>query len=325
MSRHRLLIRADAGASTGLGHIGRAYALAEELGSRLGATPELLARPDPVLERFLDGRAVIMTAVDSGGYALDEVLGRLSPGAILISDTYDLDEQALEAVAATGARHVVIDDFARLPRWPVEVVVNPNAGSEGLRYPEAAHVLAGTRYALLRREVRAAARSRRRRDGPAQTVLVSLGGGLWPERGLELLQSVVRELPGVTVGATIAPRLAPRGVEALESRLLPAQLAAADVALLSGGVIKYEAAACGLPALLVAVVPHQVEVAATFAATGAARALGALADLDLDDAARCLAALALDAPARAAISAAARAAVDGRGAARAAERLLGPV
>jgi spore coat polysaccharide biosynthesis predicted glycosyltransferase SpsG len=183
-------------------------------------------------------------------------------------------------------------------------------------------VLAGTRYALLRREILDAAGASRRTVGPAQTVLVSLGGGRWRERGVALLEAVARELPGLTVRATVPPELAPTGVESVDPGLLPAQLAAADVALLSGGVLKYEAAVCGLPALLVALVPHQVEVAAAFAETGAARMLGSLDVLDPGEAAWELAALAADALGRAAMTAAARAAVDGRGVWRVAESLL---
>jgi UDP-2,4-diacetamido-2,4,6-trideoxy-beta-L-altropyranose hydrolase len=320
----RLLVRADASASIGLGHLGRAFALAEELAGRLGVMPELLARADPVLARFVDGRELRWTAIEGQGYAAAEVAARLSPGAILVSDSYELDEAGLEAAATAGARHVVIDDFASLRHWPVDLVVNPNAGSEGLEYPGAARVLAGTRYALLRREILDAARATRRTVGPAHTVLVSFGGGRWTDRGVALLEAVARELARLTIRATVSPELAPAGVEPVDPRLLHLQLAAADVALLSGGVLKYEAAVCGLPALLVALVPHQVEVAAAFAGTGAARALGPLEALDPAEAARELAALAADAPARAAMTAAARAAVDGRGAERVAETLLGP-
>lgn len=319
----RLLVRADAGGSIGLGHIGRSVALAEELAERLDVVPELLARADPVLARFLDGRGIHWTEIEEPGYSAGEVAARLSPGTILVSDSYELDEAALEAVTSTGARHVVIDDFARLRRWPVELVVNPNAGAEGTPYPGAARVLAGTPYALLRREIRDAARAARTTASPAQTVLVSLGGGGWPAAGVSLLEAVARELSGLTIRATIPSELAPAGVEPVDPRLLHVELAAADVALLTGGVLKYEAAACGLPALLVALVAHQVEVAAAFARTGAARALGPLEALDPVEAARELASLAADAPARAAMTAAAQAAVDGQGARRAAESLLG--
>lgn len=318
----RLLVRADASACIGLGHVGRAYALAEELAGMLHEVPELLARPDPVLAGFLDGRRVRWTELEGEGYAVEELVTRLSPGAILVSDSYDLDEAALAVVAATGARHVVIDDFARLQQYPVDLVVNPNAGSEGLRYPGARRVLAGPRYALLRREILDAARAIRTTGASVQTVLVSFGGGRWSDRAVDLLEAVGQALAGLTIRATIPSELAPAGVEPVDPRLLHLQLAAADIALLSGGVLKYEAAACGLPALLVALVPHQVEVAAAFAGTGAARALGFLEELDRADAAWQLAELAADASARAAMTAAGRAAVDGRGAWRAAETLL---
>jgi UDP-2,4-diacetamido-2,4,6-trideoxy-beta-L-altropyranose hydrolase len=318
----RLLIRADASASIGLGHVGRALALAEELGLRLGERPLLLARRDDVLAGFLAGRDVHWSKIDGRGYAVAEVVDRVSPGTIVVSDSYDLDEAALDSLAAVGARHVVVDDFGRLQRWPIELVINPNAG-EALPYPGAARVLSGPRYALLRREIRIAAEARRTPGAPVRVVLVSLGGGRWQDCGVELLEAVARELPGLTIRATIPAQLAPPGVEPIDPRLLHEQLAAADLALLSGGVLKYEAAACGLPALLVALVPHQVQVADAFAATGAARALGALEGLDFAAVAGELAALAGDGDTRAAMTAAARATVDGQGVRRVADALVG--
>ncbi|MHB1244338.1 MAG: hypothetical protein ACYC1P_13210, partial [Gaiellaceae bacterium] len=299
-------------------------ALAEELGRRLGERPTLLARGDDVLARFVEGRDIGWIEIDEPGYAPAAVVTRASPGAIVVSDTYELDEASLDAVAGAGARHVIVDDFASLPRWPAELVVNPNAGSETLQYPGAGRVLAGPRYALLRSEIRDAARVARRGLAPARTVLVSLGGGRWPERGVEMLEAVARELDGLTIRATVPSGLAPNGVEPVHPRLLHEQLVAADVALLSGGVLKYEAAACGLPMLLVALVSHQLAGARVFAETGAARVLGLLDSLEPAAVARQLAALAADGPARAAMTAAGIAVVDGRGATRVADALLGP-
>lgn len=319
----RLVLRADAGGAIGLGHLSRAFALGEEIGARLGVVPVLVASDDPVVARFVEGRRLGWRPLQGSGYAVDEVVACLSPGDVLVSDSYELDVASLDVLARTGARHVVVDDFARLERWPVEIVVNPNAGGDRLVYPGASRVLAGTPYALLRREVLEAAARPRDPGRPVERVLVTLGGGSWTSRGLALLEAVAAGLEGLKIRATVPPELAPPGVEALPARELADAFAWADVALLSGGVLKYEAAACGLPALLVGTVSHQVEVAAVFAATGAARALGALETVSPEAAAQALADLIADGSARAAMSAAGRATVDGRGAARAAAVLLG--
>ncbi len=51
---------------------------------------------------------------------------------------------------------------------------------------------------------------------------------------------------------------------------LPSLLAAADMAVLGAGTMKFEAAALGLPAVLVAAADDQLAVGPPFAATGAA-------------------------------------------------------
>lgn len=323
MTPARLLLRADANASLGLGHVGRTYALGETFGERLEAVPELLAHADPVLDGFREGKTMRLIEVHGEGYAVDEIVPRLSPSTVLVSDSYAIDEAALDAVAATGARHVVIDDFAVLRRWPVDLVVNPNMRSERFRYRGAGWVLSGPRYALLRSEIAEVAVRRRIVPERASNVLVCLGGGDWPERGRALLDQIAEIFEGqCEIRATVPPRQASANITPVPARLLHEQFAWADVALLSGGTLKYEAAACGLPALLVAVVPHQVAVSAAFARTGAARALGPLDSLDLAAAAWELAVLAGSVAAREAMARAGRRAVDGKGARRAVDVLL---
>jgi spore coat polysaccharide biosynthesis predicted glycosyltransferase SpsG len=320
----RLVCRCDASASTGLGHVARAFALAEELGPRLGVVPLFLARPDPLVEAFLDARPVELRAVEAPGYARDEVLAAAGAGDVVVSDSYDLDANALRALGDRGVRHAVVDDFATLPTWPCELVVNPNPGARTDAYAGAGCVLVGPRYALLRRELRAAGRLRSARER-ADRLLVCLGGGDWGPRGRRLVEALAGlAARGVSLRAATDDAALPPGVDRVSPRSLPEQLGWADLAVLSGGTLKYEAAAAGVPMLLVAAVEHQRAVAQAFAAAGGGSYLGALADVDPEavaaDAARLLAA-----PERlAASSEAARRIVDGLGAVRAADALLGP-
>jgi len=115
----------------------------------------------------------------------------------------------------------------------------------------------------------------------------------------------------------------PPGVEGVPASSLPQQLAWADAAIVSGGVIKYEAAVNGVPMLLVAAVAHQREVAESFAATGGGRYLGALEELDPAAVAHEASELLADSAERSRLGAAAASLVDGRGAERAADALIG--
>jgi UDP-2,4-diacetamido-2,4,6-trideoxy-beta-L-altropyranose hydrolase len=260
----------------GLGHAGRALALAEEIGRRLEARPAFVARPDPVLLRFLEGRGIDLIALDAQGYAPDAVLAAAAAEAIIVSDTYELDQSAMDAIGASGRRHVVVDDFARLSRWPCELVVNPNVGADVAAYGGAVAVAAGSQYALLRHEVRMRGVEERRVRERADRVLVCLGGGTWPDEAYEILDRLGRLAEqGVEIRAAVDSDV-PAGVHAVSQRSLPDQLVWADVGVLSGGVVKYEAACTSLPMLLLAAVEHQRGVAEAFAAAGAAEYLGPL-------------------------------------------------
>ena len=318
----RLVVRCDGGSDTGLGHAGRALALAEEIGRRLAVRPTFVSRPDPLLLRFLEGRGIDLFPVAGGGYAAEAVLAAAASEAIVLSDTYELDQSAMDAIAASGHRHLVVDDFARLSHWPCDLVVNPNLGADVAAYGGEVAVAAGPRYALLREEVRTLAIEPRGVRDRADRVLVCLGGGTWPDGSSEILDRLGRLAErGVEVRATVDADVP--GVRAVSQRSLPDQLVWADVGLLSGGVVKYEAACTSLPMLLIAAVAHQREVAEAFAATGAAEYLGSLDAVAADDVAARVEALLGRTGDRHELARRAHELVDGRGVERAADLLLG--
>jgi spore coat polysaccharide biosynthesis predicted glycosyltransferase SpsG len=218
---------------------------------------------------------------------------------------------------------VAIDDFGDPGPWPCHVVVNPNLGAASVTYPGARRTLTGPRFALLRDAVRGAAAMGRDPLAPVRRILVSLGGSDVDDRARVLLETIAPwGDDGVEVVATLSPERLPAGVAAAPRSELPRLLAWADMAVLSGGVLKYEAAACGLPALLVAVVEHQVEVARRFAVTGAARYLGRLDRLSAFAVGTAVARLRRDADSRLRMRTVGRRLVDGRGVQRIADAVL---
>lgn len=322
MTPPRLVVRADADPELGLGHLARAVALAEVVAERTGAEPVLVGRATPVLVEFLAGRQATLEPLLADGYGAEQIAELLDRHTLLVSDTAELDEQALQAVAATGARHVAIDDFGRHAAWPCDVVVNPNLGVTQ-EYAGARRVLVGPRYALLRREIVAAAASARGSvPARARRLLVCFGGGTWSPPVARLLAALAPLADdGVEIRATIDERV-PDGINAVPRATLPEQLAWADAALLSGGVVKYEAAACGVPSLLVAVVPHQETISELFAARGAAEYLGPAESIDLAATVERVRGLLASGNRRETLARAGRSLVDGRGAQRVADALL---
>ena len=103
---------------------------------------------------------------------------------------------------------------------------------------------------------------------------------------------------------------------------MPARLEWADCALISGGFIKWEAACCGTPAMIVALVDHQDVLGREFEKTGAAGYLGRLEQLAPAAMAVALRELQHDAPTRQRMSEAGRQLVDAEGATRVAAAVL---
>lgn len=295
---------ATAGRLEGRGHLGRQLALAEAL-SGSGAQVEL---------------AVVRGSLSPVELARADRAAVRSPGHVradvVVVDLPDLSE--VEAWADSGRTLAVFDDgdaYAgradlivqpSLPRWS-------GPGRAG-------RVLEGYDFAVLGAALRSAAP--KARDG----VLVCFGGSdpagvtdrIVAETPIELVDdlSVVIgagfERP--TEGWPVAPV---RDPDDLANRL-----AGARVALLGAGLMKFEAAFLGTPAVLVAAADDQLAVGPPFAAGGAALWLGDGRTIDPAEAWRAVNQLLRDDARLAAMGEAGRRIVDGRGAERVASAIV---
>jgi spore coat polysaccharide biosynthesis predicted glycosyltransferase SpsG len=184
--------------------------------------------------------------------------------------------------------------------------------------PGAADVLHGLEHACLRPAFWGLPR---RAVRPAATrVLVTTGGGADGDAlGEALAAALAAALETTVVRGPFSRLRAPAGATLLNAPAsLHDALLAADVVVATAGQTSLEAAACGTPAVLVALDGPQADQGERLAQAGAAR-LGATDDPA--GVAQAAAALAADPTARAAMSAAGQAAVDGHGALRVAYRL----
>lgn len=287
LSGPSLRLLASAGPGEGRGHLARALALAEaaqELGIR---TSIALARGEPSeVER---GRA------DAAGVEFEtpETLRRRpAPLVVDLPDPNDAGSAALEWAT-------VFDD-SHLLAYPVRVVVQPSlptwAPTPGAR---AGRTLVGYVFAPLGRSVlRAAVERRPRHDRATPRVIVCFGGSD-PHDVTARLGGALTADPRWSLDLVVGPdyrgTAETRGLAVRrEPPDLVARLAAADVAVLGAGTMKFEAAALGVPAVLVAVTDDQVPVGPPFAATGAAAWAGDGRRVDPATVVALLAALALN-------------------------------
>jgi UDP-2,4-diacetamido-2,4,6-trideoxy-beta-L-altropyranose hydrolase len=333
-----VVMRADGGATIGLGHVVRCLALAGALAER-GARVTFLTRAgEPAVLARLAAGGFAVAPVPAGDGPVTGVPALLERAAALgaraaVVDVHGLtvDEQA--AIRAAGLRLTVIDDLAR-GRFVADVVLNQNADARPEAYAAAPHtrLLLGPRYALLR-----PAFVGRTAAPPAgrPRVLLTMGGADPDNVTLQVLRQADALDADFALDVVLGPAFAHGDAVAAAARAarhpvamhrdpgdLAGLMAGAALALSAAGTTCWELAHLGVPAVLVVLADNQAGNAAGLAAAGFALSLGVAARLSAPALREALAALLADPARRARMAAAGRRLVDGGGAARVAAEVL---
>jgi hypothetical protein len=288
-----LTILATAGRGEGRGHLARALALAEAAREERVPCVIALLRGEPsAAER---GRAQAAGATFEGPEALQR---RFAPPVVDLPDPN-------EAGPAVLGRATVFDDRQVLAS-PARVIVQPSLPSWSPALgARAGRALVGYAFAPLGRSVLRVIWERQPRAGGAPPRVLLCFGGSDPHDVTARLGVALaadrRWALDVVVGPDYRGAAEARGLAVVrEPPDLAERLAAADVAVLGAGTMKFEAAALGTP----------------FAATGAAAWAGDGRDVDPSFVVELLAALVLDPGRRADMARRGPAVVPGDGARR---------
>lgn len=321
----RLLLRADASPTIGVGHVARTVAFAEQARSR--GWPVVfsgsLDGADFFAARLRELGVPIKPPTGAGDErALPALASAVGAGIVLV-DHYDVPEQR-RVLNAVGAVLVSLEGGA-FGRRAADVVVDP--GPPKPRPDDGSGVvLRGPAYAPIREQVVSArvrrAREHVERDGWPPRVVVVLGGGaVWRDTVTRLLTAlrdtdVPFDAEVVAHGAPDLPEAGPgqRFTLSTPDSRLPGRLAAADLAVSAAGVTLLEACCIGVPTALVLLVDNQEPGYRAAVAEGYAAGLGR--GDTLEDAPAVLTRLLREPSARAALASAASEVVDGDGAAR---------
>jgi UDP-2,4-diacetamido-2,4,6-trideoxy-beta-L-altropyranose hydrolase len=322
----RILIRTDVGAGIGLGHLRRCLALARALRS-IGTEARFLVNGGdgavPDMEFEVDRVAAAHDPRETVARA------RHDRALAVVVDSYFVDTPYLQALVDGGCRVVAIDDPGDR-ELPVDLVVNPSAAAGRPSYRGAAHTryLLGPRYAMLQPEF--AGPLERHATDRVRRVLLTIGGG--DSNGLidRLTRTVLTVIDGITLDVVIGPwfgdanrlrALAAASTGAIVVRERPRDMHAlmlgADVAVSGGGQTTFELAATGTPTIAIRLADNQTSTLRTLTEAGALVPAGDADDPSLGvTLTSALDTLIKDDARRAEMSRRARAAVDGRGAAR---------
>ena len=293
----RILFLADAGPQIGGGHVMRCLTLAAAL-SDLGASCAFMA-PPPVAQlmaRF--ARADIAQAACAPA---DLVAAASDQSAdIIVMDHYGLG-LAQEQRLMQRRKLVVFEDLPGR-RHTCHLLLDQTLARVASDYaglvPQAATVLAGPTYALVRPEfcaLRLAALARRRQGVSGGPILVAMG--LTDVMGITarvveglLSQAEVRNNPIIAVVGAAAPSLPrlrtlaqdhPRLSIEIETLNMAELMAKADLGIGAGGSSTWERCCLGLPSITVVLADNQADQTRRLAAVGASLALdGRAADFD---------------------------------------------
>ena len=294
MERH-IVIRADANARIGTGHLMRCLALAQGWKSQGGQALFITAcESDSLCQRLSDESFQVVrleqSYPDSADWEITSQVLTAHSDAWVVLDGYHFDAAYQCQIKETGHRLLVIDDMAHLDHYYADIVLNQNINAERLRYAcePYTHLLLGTRYVLLRSEFLA---WRGRLEGiheVARKVLVTLGGSDPDNVTLKIIQSIQHaQVDGLRI-AVVAGADNPHYEElqsaARDSHLaihlrknvanMPELMAWADVAVAAGGSTTWELAFMGLPAVVLELATNQQSITAGLSEAGIVLNLG---------------------------------------------------
>jgi spore coat polysaccharide biosynthesis predicted glycosyltransferase SpsG len=261
----RVLFHAAAGPRLGFGHLVRCRSLARALGVDARVS--------------IRGSAATRAAAALAGWQVlasddDRELRKTDPQLLIIDDP---SQQAagiwVRRARRLGLRVATVHDLGVgyvASDLGIDGSIEPGVDMRG-SYGD----LRGPAHAILDPDV-TALREHHVEATPNQ-ILIALGGGshgvMFAERlcraiAAEVPEAQIRVAIGFSGGRCRRPLAHGEWIHALDG--LAAELAAASVAVVAGGVTLYEACALGVPAVAVAVTPAQTPTICAFAAHGAA-------------------------------------------------------
>jgi UDP-2,4-diacetamido-2,4,6-trideoxy-beta-L-altropyranose hydrolase len=335
-----VVLRADADARLGAGHLMRCLAIAHALRGQAEPIIATTCREAALLEHVHSAGVPVHRLEAAYPDARDAAaVASLVRGAqALVVDGYHFDNEYLDAVGDSGVRTMMVDDAVRLRRYDADMLLDVNLGALRQRYTlrSGALALLGARFTLLRPQFLEAARSAAPVPQVASRVLVTLGASDPPNATARVLTALARDAASWDVTVVLGganPHV--ESVEAAASALPRVRvcrnvaapevlMADADIAIGAVGGTMWELAHLGVPTLLVSTSELHDRVAAMAHAYGAHEWLGNVGDLDDRSIADAAHTLARDQHRRARMTRLGQALIDGKGAARVAAALCSP-
>ncbi|TWU37667.1 UDP-2,4-diacetamido-2,4,6-trideoxy-beta-L-altropyranose hydrolase [Novipirellula aureliae] len=295
----RLLIRADASATIGAGHVMRCLALAQAWQDAGGDVTFVSATLSESLGKRIEseGFELVRTQTIAGSpddsLQLQKLAKDLDVTAIVI-DGYLFGVAYHAALTKLGRTTLAIDDDGHLAEYCTDFVLNQNLGATSSLYADVSpntRLLLGTRFALLRREFRSF-EPRQKEQHNHNRILVTLGAAD-PDNVLETVVNGLRQLSDRSLRFRVLTGTLNDRHDSLVSLVsgdarfefighveqMSEMYAWADFAIAAGGSTNWEMCRYGLPRILIVLADNQIGVVQELSHQGIAVNLGSTSDV----------------------------------------------
>lgn len=288
-----------------MGHLRRCSALAVEL-KKSGATVIFLCRVSGIdivaeLAGIADEASLMdwRTIPEHDAREVARTYEELGVDVAVI-DHYRVDSEYQQHLLASGVRWMQFDWSARQPLW-ANWVLNASFGADesvyqSLKRREETILLLGPQYVPIRPDF-GNWRSRVKFREDVATILLTFGGGDDRQATvffLEALRPLDPSIQRVVLASSANPHLSnirnwmntskdSNVTLMVDEHHVAQQMAAADLAIISGGTTTFEAAAMGLPSMIIQLADNQIENADACEKVGSAFKFGPIESLSVEE------------------------------------------
>jgi UDP-2,4-diacetamido-2,4,6-trideoxy-beta-L-altropyranose hydrolase len=297
-----LLIRADASARIGTGHVMRCLALAQAWRRNGGSTIFLSAETTAALEARLAGegfqsaRIPVLPGTREDAAKSAEIAATHNASWV-VADSYKFGLDYQREIQAAGLRLLFVDDYGHAGEYDADLVLNQNLAADAALYTRRqphTRLLLGPRYALLREEFLRWRVWRREIPPVARKVLVSLGGSD-PHNVTAKVVDVLKQF--CEIEAKVIVGGSNPHIQSIRSSIvnhssaiqfvvdannMPELMAWADIAIAAGGSTAWELAFMALPSVVLVLADNQAASSHRLHDVGAVFSVGRAAECSPD-------------------------------------------
>jgi UDP-2,4-diacetamido-2,4,6-trideoxy-beta-L-altropyranose hydrolase len=342
-----LLIRADASVTTGTGHVMRCLALAQSWQDAGGRVVFAMAEVTDAVRLRISSEGMESVVVEAKAASADDArntreLAQRCGADWVALDGYQFGAGYKDELRSGGQKLIFLDDEGIDDRSSADIVLNQNSDAVEEQYrgrEPHTKLLLGTQYVLLRREFLKWRAQKKEISGSASRLLVTMGGSD-PDNLSGMVIQALRSITGEGLHAMVLaggsnPHFASlrdavsksAGVVHLQASAsnMPDLMAEADLAIIAGGGTLWELLYMSCPVLSFSRNAVQSRILKDLHEKGVVHHLGDPGQVAPEMLARTISELAASSERRAAMAKAGRRQVDGEGARRVCEVMMGGI